>query len=182
MRPVPPALLRLARCALPLALALAFAAPAQDALELRVKSAFLYNFAKFVSWPSGKLAGSTDPIRFCVFERDALGVVLEATLSGKSIDSHPLQLRRVSRPEQLRDCEIAYLGPADAGRAAAALSQLAGSGVLSVYDADAPQRGGVVRFYLDERKVHFEINETAAEQEGLQVSSRLLGVASVVRE
>lgn len=158
------------------------AAHADDSLEQRVKAAFLFNFAKFVSWPAAKLPGAADPILFCVLERDPLGSTLEATLAGKTIDRHPLLMRRVSRPEELRDCQIAYLGAVDVSRAPAPFEMMAGGSVLTVYDADAAQAGGIVRFYLDERKVHFEINEAAAAREGLQVSSRLLGVARVIRE
>lgn len=155
---------------------------AQDTLEQRVKSAFLFNFSKFVSWPAGKLAGATSPILFCALERDPIVPALDMTLADKTIDGHPLQLRRVGRAEELRGCHIAYLGAPDGARLPAMLAALAGNGVLSVYDGDAPQSGGVVRFYLDDRKVRFEVNEAAAEREGLQISSRLLSVASVVRE
>lgn len=157
-------------------------ARAQDNLEQRVKSAFLFNFSKFVSWPAGKLAGAASPILFCVLERDPIVPALDMTLADKTIDGHPLQLRRVGRAEELRGCHIAYLGAPDGARLPAMLAALAGNGVLSVYDGDAPQSGGVVRFYLDDRKVRFEVNEAAAEREGLQISSRLLSVASVVRE
>lgn len=173
----PAAWLRCAVAALLLCVGCA-GASADDTLEQRVKSAFLFNFAKFVSWPPGKLAGATDPIVYCVLEREPLAPTLQDALSGKSVDSHPLVLRRVIRPEEMRDCHIAYLGTAEVSR----LPALAGSAVLSVYDSDAPQRNGTIRFYLDERKVRFEINAAGAEREGLQISSRLLGVASVIRE
>ncbi|HZR35948.1 MAG TPA: YfiR family protein [Nevskia sp.] len=168
------------RCAAAVLLLCAACAGAQadDTLELRVKSAFLFNFAKFVSWPPPKLQGASDPILYCVLDREPLAGALQEALSGKSVDNHPLLLRRVARAEEMRDCHIAYLGAADGGR----LPALAGSSVLTVYDGDAPLRAGIVRFYLDERKVRFEINAAGAEREGLQVSSRLLGVASVIRE
>lgn len=178
---------RFGRSGVWLALLLLFgsvAAPARadDTLEQRVKAAFLFNFAKFVSWPAAKLPGAADPILFCVLERDPIASTLEATLAGKSIDRHPLLLRRVGRPEELRGCQIAYLGGIDPSRTPVAFETMAGESVLSVYDAEVAQAGGIVRFYLDERRVHFEINETAALREGLQVSSRLLGVARVIRE
>jgi hypothetical protein len=172
-----------ARCLLAwLALAGALAARADDVLEQRVKSAFLFNFAKFVSWPPGKLAGSASTIVFCLLEHDAMAPVLEEALTGKTIDDHPLALRRIGHAEDFRGCHVAYLGAVDAARLPAALAGLGGSGVLTVYEADSVQHDGVVRFYLDERKVHFEINEDAAQRAGLQLSSRLLGVASVVHD
>jgi len=51
----------------------ALTAPAQaadspEALELQVKAAFLYNFAKFVQWPEdAQPAGAGGSLAFCVF-------------------------------------------------------------------------------------------------------------------
>lgn len=151
-------------------------------LEYRVKAAFLYNFAKFVSWPARKLPGSDDPIRFCILASDPLVPALQDALNGKSIDQHPLLLQLVPRSEDMRACDVAYLGAVDTAKLPAVLTALAGSGALTVYEGEHTQSAGVVRFYLDERKVRFEINTAAAEREGLTLSSRLLGVASVVRE
>ena len=62
------------------------------------------------------------------------------------------------------------------------LGQLAGHNVLTVYEAQSTLPGGVVRFYLEDRRVRFEINATEAEREKLTVSSKLLAVAKVVDE
>ena len=151
-------------------------------LEQRVKAAFLYNFAKFTTWSGDKLAGGDATIQFCAPEGDALIPALEEALNGKTIDAHPLQLRQVAHAEAYRSCHVAYLGAMDSQHLAPLLASLAGSGVLTVYEAEGAERNGVVRFYLEDRKVRFEINEVAAERERLQLSSRLLGVATVVRE
>lgn len=158
------------------------AVQADVTLEQRVKAAFLFNFAKFTSWPGEKLAGGDAAIQFCVPEGDALIPALEEALSGKTIDTHPLVLRQVSRAETYRSCHVAYLGAQESEHLPPLLGTLAGSGVLTVYEGAGAERNGVVRFYLEDRKVRFEINEAAAERERLQLSSRLLGVASVVRE
>jgi hypothetical protein len=159
--------------------ACAATARADASLEQRVKAAFLYNFAKFTAWPADKLPAPDATIRFCVPQGDALAPALEEALAGKTIDEHPLQLRQVAQPADFRACNVAYLGALDS---APTLATLGDAGVLTVYEADATQRDGVVRFYLEDRKVRFEINAAAAEREHLQLSSHLLSVAKVVRE
>jgi hypothetical protein len=53
--------------------------------------------------------------------------------------------------------------------------------VLTVADADGFARsGGMVAFVRENNKLRFEINESAAKQAGLSVSSRLLSVARQV--
>jgi hypothetical protein len=118
-------------------------AAAGDALEYQVKAAFLYNFAKFVSWPPAKAPAGSAAIVFCVLERDPIGETLDQSLRGKTIDSHELQVRHLARAEDMRGCHVAYLGGLDANRVAPSLEALAGSGVLSVYDGEQPQRAGV---------------------------------------
>jgi hypothetical protein len=47
--------------------------PRAGSLELQVKAAFLYNFAKFVEWPSDtRSAGSSGSLAFCVFGDEPL--------------------------------------------------------------------------------------------------------------
>lgn len=171
-----------ARAALLLLCALGILQPAQardgDGLEYAVRAALLYNFARFASWPGDKLPQPDAPIRFCVLERDPLGDALAATLDGKKIDGHALTLQRVAHVEDMRACHVAYLGAAGPD---ALPDALAGSAVLTVYAGDATLPAGIVRFFLDGSHVRFEINTAAAEREKLELSSRLLGVASIVR-
>ena len=169
------------RLALLLMAFVAAPACAQDPLELRVTSAFLFNFAKFVSWPAATV-GPSDPIRICLFVHDAIGPFLAAAIEGKSVEGHLLLLHKIDRPARVHDCEIAYLGTIDAGWLPATLGAFAGTGVLTVFHGDAPQHDGVVRLFIDERKLHIEINQAAAERARLELSSRLLNIVSVVRD
>ena len=157
-------------------------AAAAEVLEYQVKAAFLYNFAKFVNWPPAKAPLAAGPIVFCLFERDPLADTLEQSLQGKTIDTHALAVRRLTRVEDMRSCHVAYLGTMDGGRVAAALDALSGSGVLTVYEGDETRRAGLVRFFLEDHRVRFEINTAATEREHLEVSSRLLGVARIAHE
>lgn len=154
---------------------------AVEPLEHQVKAAFLFNFARFTTWPPAKFSGDADALRFCVLEQDPFARVLEATLQDKRIERRALTVHRARRAEDLRDCHVAYLDALDADRLLAALITLAGSGVLTVYEGTETLPGGAIRFYLVDRTVHFEINTAATEREQLQLSSHLLSVASVVR-
>ncbi|HVT34150.1 MAG TPA: YfiR family protein [Nevskiaceae bacterium] len=167
-----------------LALGLALVSPAQgaDDLEQKVRAAFLYNFAKFVSWPGYKTPQASDPLLFCVLDSDPFAGPLEQNLQGKTVDTHPVQVRRVQRVDDMRSCHVAYLSIAESARLAVALEALAGNGVLTVFQGDAAQHAGIVRFFLEDQRMRFEINTAAAERERLEISSRLLGVARVVRE
>lgn len=173
---------RFARAALAAALVIAIPARADSDLELRVKAAFLFNFARFATWPPAKLSSSQSSIYLCVLDPSPLGDALEDTVQGKSIDTHPVEVRRVKVVDELRACHIAYVGGGDAQKLEALLGHLAGAGVLSVHEADRALKSGVARFYLNDHRVRFELNLAAADQEQVQLSSRLQSVATIARQ
>jgi hypothetical protein len=53
--------------------------------------------------------------------------------------------------------------------------------VLTVTEAEAPDRRGMVNFVLQENRVRFEIDEAAAAQSGVEISAKLLRLALSVR-
>jgi hypothetical protein len=53
-------------------------ASADEAGEYKVKTAFLYNFAKFVDWPDRAFTGPAAPMSFCVMGDDPFGDALDS--------------------------------------------------------------------------------------------------------
>ena len=174
--------LRWGGCAAALLLALAgpVRAANQDDLELKVKAAFLFNFAKFTTWPPPKLkAGET--VLLCVQGSSAISAVLEDTVRGRSIAGHAIDVVQSSRSEDLRRCHIVYISATDDSRINHELEALASNGVLTVHEGGEALPGGVIRFFLsDAGRVRFEVNVTAASREQLALSSKLLEVSRVV--
>src|SRR5258706_5961207 len=87
-------------CAL-LGASLALPATAQTVaptLELQVKAAFLYNFAKFVTWPADARLPPDAPFVIGVSGDDAFAGALEQAVRDKSGEGHPLEVRRGARP------------------------------------------------------------------------------------
>lgn len=171
---------RAGRAALAAVCAFALALPAgatPEPLELKVKAAFLYNFARLASWAPGKFARADGPLQVCVLDDDPVRPSLEEALAGKVIDGHALEVRAAADTGDWQRCHIAYLG----APRAEVLSDLAAHGVLTVYEGPSALPGGVIRLYLGERKLRFEVNEAAAERARLRLSSRLLALATVVR-
>src|SRR5437016_2248970 len=85
---------RLRRCLAPALLFLPLLANALGAedtsLEYKVKAGFLYNFAKFVEWPSNALPATNSPIVIGVFADDSAAPVLKQALEGKMANGHSL--------------------------------------------------------------------------------------------
>lgn len=149
----------------------------QTALEYQVKAAYLYNFAKFVTWPGNEGPGM---FTICVIGKDPFGQILDDTVRGKSVRGQPIAIRRFSRSEEPRGCQIVF---ADYGEEFCRnLPVRSGwDGILLVGEGDAFARcGGMIGLTLKEGRVQFDINVQAVERAHLEVSSKLLQVASIV--
>ena len=155
---------------------------ADHPLEYQVKAAFVYNFARFVTWPASRFPRPEAPVELCVLGSQGFSDSLEESVAGKTVGSRPLHVKRVEQARELVDCHIAYVMMDSNAQTERVLSQIAGHSVLTVYEASSTLADGVVRFYLADGRVRFEINAAEAEREKLQVSSKLLAVAKVVDE
>ena len=75
-----------------------------------VKTAFLFNFAKFIEWPASSFATPQSPFAICVLGQDPFGNILDATLEGKVIaGSAYLPVRRLKDKSEARSCQIVFV-------------------------------------------------------------------------
>ena len=154
---------------------------AQETIETDVKAAFLYNFTKFVAWPTP--GAPTEPFRLCIVSDDALRRSLERTIEGESVNGRPLESRVPRTPEEARGCQLLFLGHADGDREARLLAAVRDMPVLTVSDTtDFARRGGGIEFVKENNRLRFDVNVPGAERAGIKVSSRLLKVARRVHE
>jgi hypothetical protein len=151
---------------------------AAEAPELQVRAAFLFNLARFVDWPPDKLPDPDSPITICVLGEPEFAEVVRQTIQGKSVGSHALTAREPGKANELAGCHIAYFG--DEISLQTTLAATGGHHVLTVHDAPAAQAEGVVRLFLEQRRIRFEVNTAAATREQLQLSSKLLSLARLV--
>lgn len=158
------------------------AASAQDPLENEVRAVYLYNFARYITWPDAAFPAPTTPVRICVQGADPFGDALDRAVSGETVNGRPLQPVRLAPGDSLRSCHILYMGSVDGPRASAALAAASGRPVLVVGEHERLlDRGGMIRFRRVDNRVRFDINLRAVERSGLRISARLLGVAAEVR-
>jgi len=154
--------------------------PAQAAppSEYQLKAAYLFNFAKFVEWPTGAFAQATSPMVIGVLGDNPFGGDLERTIHGKSINDHPMQVRAVQSLGDAKQCHILFISPSEKKRLPEIVAALRGVPVLTVGESEGfPEAGGMINFVLEGNKIRFQINNDAARNAGLKISSKLLSLA-----
>jgi hypothetical protein len=154
-------------------LAPALAAQPAD-VEYAVKATYLYKFAPFVEWPAGTFTNPTDPFVICVAGDDPVGELVGEAVRGQSVGRHPIAAVHLVAGEAPR-CNILYV--AEHGAAAAGvLARVRGLPVLTVTD-DAGSAHAIVNFVVQDHRVRFEIDLSAAAANHLSISSKLLNLA-----
>lgn len=148
--------------------------------ENDVKAAYLFNFGKFVKWPTAATSNSAFVI--CVLGDDPFGAILDATINGEKIEGRAVEVRRIASVKESHSCRVAFVSSSEQSRLKLVMTEL-DAGVLTV--SDMPHfldNGGMIQFVLEGNRVRFEVNLRAAEKAGLTLSSELLKVATNVRK
>lgn len=162
---------------MPLAL---FAAQRGRPTQYDVEAVYLYQFGKFVQWPTQP--APSEPFSICVMGRDPFAQTLDKTITGESIGNAPLKADRVDTIDDARHCRILFISASEDARIEEVLNHLGKAPVLTVSDVSGfVARGGMIQFVVQDNRVRFEVNVGAAKQAGLTVSSQLLKVAAAVR-
>ena len=163
------------RLPLTIVLAMSFAVPAAEPLELAVKAAYLTKFGIYVEWPD-TAPGSA--INLCVAGEDPFGKTLDSAAASQQPGNRPISVQRLKSVTPESDCDIAYFGNGDPA-APQAIESLRGSPVLTVSDSSG--KGAIINFVLKDNRVRFEIDEAAAAQNKLVLSAKLLSLALNVK-
>ena len=78
-------------------------------------------------------------------------------------------------------CHLLFVNAAQEQQVRHVLEMLRGSNVLTVGETNAfVEEGGIINFFLKDEQVQFGINNKAAREAGLYLSSRLLSLAKRV--
>jgi hypothetical protein len=149
--------------------------------EYTLKSAFLYNFARYVKWP-GKPQSSEQTLVVAVFGKNPFGKQLEQALEGKRVGAQRLNVKYFQDLKALAACHMLFVPADEEGALEAIRDGLKGHTVLIVAESiEAARHGAHIGFYLEKSRVRFAINETELRKDKLEVSSELLKLAKIVK-
>lgn len=145
--------------------------------ETAVKAAFLPRFARYVTWPPSAAPRSNEPFILCVIGQDRFGRLLDNAVRTQSIDGRSITVRRMPDAAGASACHVAFVHGNKAQPVGNLLAAIGRKPVLTVTDASNGGRRGIIHFTINKGRVRFFIDQGAAQQRGLTVSSRLLALA-----
>ena len=150
--------------------------------EANIKAVFLFNFAKYVTWPPLAI-GERSPgdVKICVTAKDSFFALLQSAIQGEDVDGKPLVPVALDGLDAAKTCQILYVGNADSLDGKAWLSAVRGVQVLTVGDG-ALNDETVITFVRENNRIRFDINRASASRRGLNISSKLLRLARQVKD
>ena len=152
---------------------------AQDVTEVRLKGAFIFNFARFTDWPSDALSSAS--VSACVIGDHGISDALVQAVSGQRLSGRPVVVSFVDPQGPIPSCQVLFVSGVDRTRLAEIVMRLRETPVLTVSDDDAFLRlGGIIQIFIESGKMRFRINPRSARRARLQLSSRLLALADLV--
>jgi hypothetical protein len=154
---------------------------ADERLEYQVKAAFLLNFTKFIEWPASAFDAADSPIVICIVGDDPFGNTLDQIVAGEVVAGRKIVVHRIKRLPPVKSCQALFVARQEK-EVLKSLSEV-GPGVLTIGEGENfVHDGGMIAFVVENRRVRFGINETAAAAAGLKLSSKLLNVAKSVEK
>jgi hypothetical protein len=145
-------------------------------LEYQVKASYLFNFMNFVSWPA-EAFDEDGRFHLCVVGAERFGSALDS-LTDEQVDGRNVSLRRLASAEQASEAPRCHLLFVARGHADPNVSAVSRRGLLTIGEVPGfTSRGGVINLISVDGRIRFEVNQRAADDAGLAVSSRVLSLA-----
>ena len=147
--------------------------------EYQIKAAVIFNFVKFVEWPPTAFANAASPIVIGILGDNPFEDELASTVRGKTINNRPLAVQEFRSASEATNCHVLFISSSEKKRLPEILKGLQGTRALTVGETDGfTKAGGMINFFEEGKKLHFQINLDAARSAGLKISSRLLSIAA----
>jgi len=176
----PELLKRLYNCIILLLIGMSLTAQTTSVSSAEVKAAFLYNFATFSEWPAEAFANPNSPFTIGVLGENPFGTALNEIVLNETKGGRPLTIKYFSQIEDVKDCQILFINLQKPSAQIQALEALKKQNVLTVGDTpDFVSKGGMIRFFVENNKLRFQVNLSAIKESNITLSSKLLRLAEI---
>jgi len=152
--------------------------------EYTVKAAFIFNFTKYIDWPTSAFESPESPFVIGVLgdvppELDRALALIQAK---KQVHGRTIAVRYLSGADEAAECHVVFVrNSLDEGLVADVVERCGERPILLVGEAESfLEEGGGISFTVLEEKVHFRLALKATTKRGLKPDAKLLRVARVV--
>lgn len=154
---------------------------ADGTTEYQLKAAFIYKFTRYIDWPATALPPERKNIIIGIVGADPFGDAL-SQVEGKTVKDRTILIKRFADAKSIESCDLLFIPASEKDHIADIVKAMRGmSTVLVGEHANATLQGCMIGFYIENKKLRFEINTDNASAGSFKLSSQLLGVARIVK-
>lgn len=149
--------------------------------EIQVKAVYLFNFAKFVTWPDEIFANAEESFHICVLGDDPFGEKLDLAVKNEKVKKRPILLQRLHELSTNNTCHALFISRSEQLRLTTIFTYTQQRPILTVSDMeDFVLQGGMIQLYSRDNKVRFFIDPQTLREAKLVPSARLLQLANII--
>lgn len=149
---------------------------AQSVSVYKLQALFLYNFTKQIKWE--ETSGNSFTVG--VFGGSDVFNEIKGNLENKSAWGKTIKVVMINSPEDVKNCQMAYLSKTNPKKVLEILQQANFSNTLLVTEDDLTDQGAAISFVFENSKMNFKISKEKVEEAGLKVSNTLLSIGKAV--
>ncbi|MFI3154715.1 MAG: YfiR family protein [Methylococcaceae bacterium] len=151
-------------------------AEAAESSEL-IRASIIEKISRFIEWP----VWTGERFTLCVADKAPLLPALQTYYANTSLANKPVSLLTFRGVHELKDCQVIYLSDDQSDDLETILQSVRNQPILIVTEKkDDVSQGAHVDFFVEDNRLHLEVNRTALLNSGLKASYHLLKVARIV--
>lgn len=140
-----------------------------------VKASYLYNFSKFIDWPTEYKSGN---FVISVMGGGNLHQELVKKYNNKQIGSQQIEIRKLSKTLNISPCHVLFIGAEHVDMLSDISKALNGQPILIVAEQDGSlEKGAILNFVVIDSQYRFEVDLKNAEDRELFIGSTIKSLA-----
>ncbi|MCX8069993.1 MAG: YfiR family protein [Thermodesulfovibrionales bacterium] len=145
--------------------------------ERRLEAILIGRLASYVEFPYR-------PTKFfiiTVIDKNPFGNLLDELYKDKLINGKPVEIRYVSKIEDIGMCDIIFITSESAKQRQAIIDYAIKYSILTVSNSRGfAESGGIVQINFVNRKPNIKINYSSAQKSGIKIGAPLLSISTVI--
>ena len=143
----------------------------------RYKALFIYNFTRYIEWPSN----SSPNFIIGVLGSSSVYSELIPIADKKNVGSQIITIKKFNSAEAVTECNILFVGSDASSQVTSLSASIESKNTLIITERPGLiNKGAGINFVLDDGKQRFELSKSNMAKKGLKVNTQLMDMAMVV--
>lgn len=138
----------------------------------KLKSLFIYNFAKYIKWSKKNSKGD---FVIGVYNGNKMFETMKKIMKNKKSGSRKIVINNYKNISSIKNCNILYIPYKKSSLISKIASSLKRKATVIVSDSKSGiSKGAGINFVIKSKKIRFEIRKRNVEKNGIKVNSNLI--------